>query len=258
MAKPKQPDPMDLAQSQTAINRDSAIQGQLINNMNETNPLGSVNYSQSGSQTYTDAFGNEVTIPTFDRNVTLDPGQQDLLNRQVALGRSVNDLAMNQVGQLNTMPVVGDYSADRSAVTDALIGRMEPYWNQDEQAARSQLANQGLTPGSEAYQRELGMLSRQKNDARLGAVLAGGQEQSRLAGLNLAQRSQLAGEIGGLSAIASPTLPQFQGAFQQGVSSVPYDQYVYQDYQNQVDQRNNRLQGLFGLAGTVATGLFGL
>ena len=135
--------------------------------------------------------------------------------------------------------------------------------------------------------------------------MAGGQEQSRLAGLDLARgtatnasrrqgfserlasrgqlfgenvtvsnasgaarraalaeqlamRSQPINEIASLIPGARPSLPQFSPPFQQPINSVPYDQYAYKDYQIEQDRRNARLQGLFGLGSTVATGLFGL
>uniref|UniRef100_UPI0005B5413A tail fiber domain-containing protein n=1 Tax=Rhizobium fredii TaxID=380 RepID=UPI0005B5413A len=53
----------------------------------------------------------------------------------------------------------------------------------DRAALETRLANQGLQPGSEAYNRAIDQASRQSNDARISAILNAGQEQSRLAGL---------------------------------------------------------------------------
>ncbi|MBZ7920558.1 tail fiber domain-containing protein [Ensifer adhaerens] len=76
-----------------------------------------------------------------------------------------------------------DYSADTSRYENALMERMNPQLAQSRSALETQLANQGLQPGSEAYNRAIDAASRQENDARLGAILNAGQEQSRLAGL---------------------------------------------------------------------------
>lgn len=76
-----------------------------------------------------------------------------------------------------------DYSADTSRYENALMERMNPQLAQSRSALETQLANQGLQPGSEAYNRAIDSATRQENDARLGAILNAGQEQSRLAGL---------------------------------------------------------------------------
>lgn len=76
-----------------------------------------------------------------------------------------------------------DIDFDTSKYEDALMQRMNPQLQQSRQALEQQLANQGLQPGSEAYNRALDTATRQENDARYGAILNAGQEQSRLAGL---------------------------------------------------------------------------
>jgi hypothetical protein len=47
------------------------------------------------------------------------------------------------------------------------------------------MADQGIPQGSEAYNRGADELGRQRNDARQQAILAGGQEQSRMFGMDL-------------------------------------------------------------------------
>lgn len=78
-----------------------------------------------------------------------------------------------------------DYGAQRQSVEEALYSRINPQIQRDRQALDAKLANQGIMPGSEAYKEAIDEVNRQANDARYGAVIAGGQEQSRLAGLDL-------------------------------------------------------------------------
>lgn len=82
-----------------------------------------------------------------------------------------------------------DYSKNVAQVQDALLKRMQPSLNQSRAALEQQLANRGLEPGSEAYNRAIDAATRQENDARYGAILNAGQEQSRLA--NLAQQQAM-------------------------------------------------------------------
>lgn len=81
------------------------------------------------------------------------------------------------------------YADQRQKVEDALMARMNPQLKQDQQALQSRLANQGLAPGSQAYNDAYDAFTRQSNDARMGAILGAGEEQSRLAGLDQ-QRAQ--------------------------------------------------------------------
>ncbi len=66
--------------------------------------------------------------------------------------------------------------------------RLNPYLERDQEALRTSLVNQGIMQGSEAWKEGMDDFTRQANDARLGAILGAGQEQSRLTGLE-AQRA---------------------------------------------------------------------
>lgn len=79
-----------------------------------------------------------------------------------------------------------DYGANVQQVQDALMSRLQPSLDQNRAALEQKLSNQGLQPGTEAYDRAVDAASRQENDARYGAILSAGQEQTRLA--NLAQQ----------------------------------------------------------------------
>jgi hypothetical protein len=81
-----------------------------------------------------------------------------------------------------------DFSEDRRRVEEALMSRMNPQLQQDRESLRTSLLNQGIREGSEAYDRAMNRFGEQSNDARMQAILAGGQEQSRMAGLE-AQRA---------------------------------------------------------------------
>lgn len=76
-----------------------------------------------------------------------------------------------------------DYGANVQQVQDALMSRIQPSLDRDRASLEQKLANQGLQPGSEAYNRAVDEASRSANDARYGAIINAGQEQSRLAGL---------------------------------------------------------------------------
>lgn len=74
--------------------------------------------------------------------------------------------------------------ASRRRVEEAILSRLEPQFRQDSDRMRNQLLSSGLEVGSPAYTSELDRLARAQNDARMQAVLAGGQEESRQVGMN--------------------------------------------------------------------------
>lgn len=73
-----------------------------------------------------------------------------------------------------------DYSADRQRVEDALMQRMNPQLQIQQQALQQQLADQGIRYGSDAYNNAMLTYNQQANDARWGAIQQAGQEQQRM------------------------------------------------------------------------------
>ncbi len=86
-------------------------------------------------------------------------------------------------GNIQTSYGPTDYSSDRTKVEDAIYSRLNPQLDRDTAALQTQLINKGITPGSEQWNNAVDADNRSRTDARMQAVLAGGQEQSRLAGL---------------------------------------------------------------------------
>jgi hypothetical protein len=71
----------------------------------------------------------------------------------------------------------------RKRVEEAIMSRINPQYQADEQALRTRLLNSGIEVGTDAYNREMNNFSQRLNDARMQAVLSGGQEESRQVGL---------------------------------------------------------------------------
>lgn len=109
-----------------------------------------------------------INAPTLDTSRVNAPGMQtDIADA----GGITKDYGSN------------DFSADRKRVEDAYLARSTDAFKQDESAMDQKLRNQGLAPGSEAYNTQFDQLRRQQTDARNQAIVFGGQEQSRLTGL---------------------------------------------------------------------------
>mgnify|MGYP000173890359 CR=1 FL=1 len=221
---PKPADPKETAAAQTATNIGTAVSQQFLNNVNQNTPYGSLTYDQTGSYRYDDPVtGESYDIPTFTATQTLSPEQQQLFETNNQTQQNLAQFGANQSSRLDNLlsrPIdteglsdrgdasalrglnlgnvgeVGDitrtygtdFSEDRQRVEDALLQRLQPSMDRDLANLESRLASQGIRVGSEAYKAAMDDYGRSTNDARLSAILAGGQEQSRLAGLE-AQRA---------------------------------------------------------------------
>lgn len=126
-----------------------------------------------------------------------------------------------------------DFSADGRRVADAVYGqatsRLDPQFSQMQDDMTARLANQGIAVGSDAYKRDQGNFDRARTDAygdaNFRAIQAGGAEQSRLFGLDMAQgqfANQASGQIFG----------QNQGAAQFG-NQAQAQQYAQNQGQGQ-------------------------
>lgn len=114
------------------------------------------------------------------------------------LGAAPNYDRLNSVGNIQTgvqgtnyqdqydfsnvsqMPKYEDFNSSRDKITDAMMQRLQPYIDRDREALRTQLVNQGVGQGTEAYSWDMDMFQRGVNDQRIAALLAGSQEQQNL------------------------------------------------------------------------------
>jgi len=168
----------------------------------------------------------------------------------------------------------------------AIMARLQPQLDRQEAATRTRLANQGLTPGGEAYTNAMIDVNQQKNDLLSQAALQGlnldiganaqGYNQALQGGQfgntaqhqslqqQLALRNQPLNEISGLMSGSQLQMPQFQGYTGQNVAPAPVmagaqaqGQADMQNYGIQSSNVNAQNAGLYGLLGAGA-GMYGM
>ena len=101
------------------------------------------------------------------------------------------------LSKLSAMPGE-DVGAARQQAQDALYGRstgyLDPQWQQSQQSLETQLSNQGLVPGTEAYNRAYANMASAKEKAYTGArqdaIAGGGAEAERAQKMALELRNQ--------------------------------------------------------------------
>lgn len=289
---PAPPDPVKTAQAQSAANRETAIAQAGLNSVNQRTPFGNLTYNQIG--TWQDG------TPRFEAVQTLSPAEQ----RQLDLSNRASELygtaAVNQLGAVQqqlsqpfnpTLPALrdkadfsqfGDPNVSREGVEQALFARLNPQLQQQRAGLETQLRNQGLMPGTEAWRNAIDDANRGENDARLAVIAQGGAEQSRLAGLGfqasalgnnartqslqeqLTLRSQPINEASALltgQMIQQPNLASTPQTSVAPTDVIGAQQMAYQgqlnNFNQQMGARNATMGGLFGLGGAALGGWLG-
>lgn len=248
--QPKAPDYVDVAREQGQQNLNAVRAGAALNRVNQVNPYGSTTYTQDPY--HPDQYTQTTTLSPEQQRL-FDQSQQtqydqgaaaagrlsqvsgqgafnyDGLPSRVSNVDSTNfqtDINAPSVGQtsvdlsgVSQIPGLDDYSADRQRVEDSIYGRaakrLDQQFGQREDSTRTQLLNQGLTEGSEGWNRAMQQLANDRTDAygdaRDRAIQAGGSEQSRMFSDALAGRQQGVGEQFDLGRFSNDaTAQQFQ------------------------------------------------
>ena len=146
------------AQDTAAANLKNTQLATSANRVNQNTPYGSLNYSSS-----TDQYGN----PVWSATQSLSPQLQSLVNTN--LGNIGNQYATNFTG--GNLP---SYGIDPGQTySDAIMQRLAPQLAHQSESSDVQLANMGITPGTEAYNRAKTLLNQSQNDARTSAIVNG-------------------------------------------------------------------------------------
>jgi hypothetical protein len=286
VAAPATPDYAGAAVAQGAANLDAARATAKLSNPNMYTPYGTSLVSYEGD------------VPTVRQ--TLTPTAQKTLEAQQNVDLSLSNLAQKGTGIASNVldkpfsfsgPAV-QTSLDLSNVAkmpvnagmtgqEAIMARLEPSLAKQRTSTETQLINQGLRPGTEAYNNAIQLLGQQENDARQQAALTGinldtsanaqGYNQALQSGQfgNTAQQQALAqaiqqrqmplNEINALTSSAQIQNPQFQSYTGANVAAAPVFAATQAQgtaeqnaYNQKVAQSNALTQGLFSLAGAGA------
>lgn len=260
VAAPTPPDPNATAAAQTGMNRDTALSTQLTNMTNQNTPSGSLNYNQTGNNTYVDSTGKTVSIPQFTATQSLSPAEQGIFNTGEQTKQNLADIGQQQsakIGGILGTNVDLSNNAVEGRLMDLGSKRLDPMFARSDDALRTRLTNQGIMPGSQAWNAEMTQAGQTKNDAYNQLLLTGHGQAVQQA---LTERNQPLNEISALMSGSQVSQPNFTNTPQTQVAGVDYGGMVNQNYQGQVQQQqiaqsgqNALMGGLFGLAGTAAT-----
>ena len=236
---------LQAANAQSLGNLAGAQQATQANRVNQNTLYGGLNYQQG-----TDAYGN----PTWTANQTGTPQTEQLASSSLAgLQQSINN------------PMYGINPGQ--TYSDAIMQRLQPQMAQQKESQTAALANQGIVPGTQAYDNAMRTFNQQQNDLQTSAIINGMNT-----GL---QAQQLQGtQAGQIKALTTPNLinaptqaavagPDYMGAVgSQTAANIAAQNAL-------LGQQTNNTQGLYGLGsagilglaanpGALTTGLNGL
>lgn len=228
--QPAPPDPVAVANTQGQLNRENIQDLARVNRPNQNTPFGRSTWESDPSgmnwtntQEYdprllenywkqvatennmmglADFMRGGVMSTIQDQNGWYRPFDPTTIPSMQATVDPNEVIGQVDLSGIQELPGQNNFGAERQKVEDALYGRstgrLDPEWNQRQQALETQLLNQGFTRGSEAYNNAIGDFERQReaaySGARNDAIAAGGGEQSRLFADALAGRQQGVGE----------------------------------------------------------------
>lgn len=259
---PPPPDYTAAANATAQGNLDAARATAAANRVNQYTPYGNLEYSVSGA----DPYGN----PTWSSKQTLSPEQQAIFDQTMKLNTGLMGTAnsgldyANQVlskpgVDLSQLPQTG-FNPGQS-YQDAMMTRLQPQIEQENQQSDAQLANQGIGQGTQAYINAKQLLDQRHNDLLNNATVQGfgvGQQANQNAFQQQSyNQMQPINVINALRTGSQVQAPNFVNAPQQAttggadLSGAMNQQYQAQmgGYNANTAQNNANLSAGVGLAG---------
>lgn len=183
---PPPPDYTSAAEKMGQISAQNVAQQTAANRPNQNTPFGFSTWTQGPNGQWTQQTG---------LNPTLQGAMGSLMGQaNASLSSPLDFSGLQQLGSPDAIRQQAE-----NAIYARETSRLDPYWQQQQQQMQSQLAGQGLDPGSEAYRRATDDMSRQRTDAYQSAlnnaIMGGGAEAQRQFGMNLQARQQGLSEL---------------------------------------------------------------
>lgn len=263
---PATPDYSGAARETAAGNLDAARAAVASNRVNQVTPYGSLSYAVTGQ----DPFGN----PTWTATTQLSPDQQQLYNYDIETSKGLGQLQQKGLGYVDQM-LASPFDTSRLASTginpgeqmsESIMRRLQPQLAQEQKSFDTQMANQGIPLGSEAYENARRMFDQRQNDRLVSSIIQGTQTGLQARGQGFSEQAYQRNEpINTLNAVRSgsqvtnpnsfyvnaPQQATTAGADMLGAAGMTGNAAIANANANNA-QRNAMIQGLFSIGGTMA------
>lgn len=268
---PPAPDYTSAANATAEGNLEAAKYATNANRINQYTPYGTLSYNYT--PTY-DAEGKE-TGRGWSQTMDLTPQAQAALDQQLALNTKYGEVA--NIGFDKARSIFENPQLDVSALPDrainvgqtaqdAILSRLNPQLQQQDEQLRTRLANQGITLGSDAYNRELNLQGQRANDLQMQAALQGINLDQANRSAALQEQAYLQDRplnlINALRTGNQVNAPQFQQFAQQATTSGPdllnAAQAQYSADVDAVNAKNAQTSAMWGGLMSLGMGAAGL
>jgi hypothetical protein len=278
---PQAPDPYKVADATTQTNEQTASYNKALNLNNYSNPFG----SQQSNIVGTDSSG----APIYQTSITASQPLQNLINGSMSAAGNANGTVNNSIfglggvnsqlaglgSQINPQAAQQANQQGQQAAYAAQAQYLDPQFKQQQSSLESQLANQGLAPGSQAYDNAMTNFNNSKNQAYSNAanqsVLTGSQIGSQMLQNNLAavgaqgnllnQQGVNYGQQASLSQLPYSQLSSLAGMVPGNTGtaqSAANPANIAQAFQNQYQGQLSAYNAQTGASNSKQSGLFGL
>jgi hypothetical protein len=201
---PATPDYAGAAQQTAQGNLDAARAATAANRVNQVTPFGTLQYSVTGQ----DPYGN----PTWTSTSALSPDQQALYDYDIQTSKGLGALQQQGLGYVSNMlqspfdtsrlPQTGINAGED--MTQSIMRRLQPTLAMEQKQFDTQMANQGIPLGSEAYQNAKRMFDERQNDKLVSSIIQGTQTGLQARGQGFSEQAYQRNEpINTLNAVRS-------------------------------------------------------
>lgn len=155
--------------------------------------VGSVGNTSTGIQSQVPGTGYQTSVPTttLQSSVPTAALQSSIPTTNVQSSVPTTNVQSSvDFSNASAAPTLDSFTGQRDQITDAMMARLQPYIDRDREALRTQLNNQGIGQGTEAYGWDMDQFQRGVNDQRIAALLAGDTEQQNLFNNVMSLRNQ--------------------------------------------------------------------
>lgn len=254
---PPVPKAADVAAQQQTYNTTAGANSQVGSAVSQNTPYGKLEYSTT--------IGPDG-IPHLTSNTTLSPQQQQLLNQLQKTQKTAGQAG----GQLLAGANYGT-APDLTTSTDSIVNQnlahqvnyLKPFFDQQSEGLDNQLRNQGLSPGTQAYDRALNTLRQNQNQSVEG-YLATNQNQAHQQAIQNyqlpLQTSSALAQLGAPGDVTRSLINTPQANYQPvnyiGASGQEQNALNTQ-YQQQLKSNSDLMSGIFGTIGTIGGAALG-
>jgi hypothetical protein len=263
---PATPDYAGAAQQTAQGNLDAARAATAANRVNQVTPFGTLQYSVTGQ----DPYGN----PTWTSTSALSPDQQALYDYDIQTSKGLGALQQQGLGYVSNMlqspfdtsrlPQTGINAGED--MTQSIMRRLQPTLAMEQKQFDTQMANQGIPLGSEAYENAKRMFDQRQNDKLVSSVIQGTQTGLQARGQGFSEQAYQRNEpINTLNAVRSgsqvtnpnsffvsaPQQATTAGADYLGAAGMTGNANIAAANASNA-QRNAMIQGLFSLGSSYA------